>query len=177
MLKHEEIERLIQKSLDREATVEEEKMLQLHLSGCADCRELYSELTQFIKQMDEKVEFFPSPDFNERVLIRLRRIGFGKSLVWARAAAVVAAGWLASFLFLVFSPWTREVITRAMVSTPAIVRFFDKVQLVVNTLRHILTPFVKNLCDPTLPAFGLILSIILFYLFSRTLRKETKCTV
>jgi len=75
MLKHEEIERLIQKSLDREATVEEEKMLQLHLSSCADCQELYSELTQFINEMDEKVEFFPSPDFNERVLIRLRRIG------------------------------------------------------------------------------------------------------
>lgn len=174
MLKHEEIERLIQKSLDREATVEEEKRLQLHLSGCANCRELYSELTQFINEMDQRIEFFPSPDFNERVL---RKLGFGKSLVWARAAAVFATGWLASLLFLVFSPWSREIIARAMVSTPAIARFFDKVQLVVNTLRHILAPLAKTLCNPTLPAFGLILSIILFYLFSRTLRKETKCTV
>ncbi|MDH5185611.1 MAG: anti-sigma factor [candidate division WOR-3 bacterium] len=177
MLKHEEIERLIQKSLDHETTAEEERMLHLHLSDCPDCRELYFELTQFFEAMDERVEFFPSPDFNERVLIRLRRIGFRKSLVWARAAAVFAAGWLASFLFLVFSPWVREIITRAMVSTPAIVRFFDKVQVVVNTLRHILTPFAKNLCNPTMPVLGLILSIIIFYLFSRTLRKETKCTV
>jgi predicted anti-sigma-YlaC factor YlaD len=173
MIKHEDIERLIQKRLDRETTVEDEKLLQLHLSGCAECRELYSELTQFIKEIDEPIEFFPSPDFNDRVL---RKLGFRKSLVWARAAAVFAAGWVASLLFLVFSPWTREIISKTLVSFPALVRFFDKVQIIITTLSHIVTPFAKGLFNPTLPALGLILSIILFYLFGKTLRKETKCT-
>ena len=169
MIRHEDIERLIQKSLDRETTAEEERMLQLHLSGCADCRELYSELTQFIKGMDERIEFFPSPDFNERVL---RKLGFRKSPVWARAAAVFAAGWVASFLFIIFSPWTRDIVARAMTSTPALIRFFDNAQLVINTLSHVLTPLVKGLFNPVLPMLGLILSVLIFYLFSKMLRKE-----
>lgn len=174
MNKHEDIERLIQKSLDREMTTEEERMLQLHLSGCSDCREIYSGLTQFIKEMDEMTEFLPSPDFNDRVL---RKLGLRKSLVWARAAAVFAAGWIASVLFIIFSPWTRDMLTRAMTSTPALFRFFDKVKLVFNTLSHTLTPLAKGLYNPALPVLGLISSILIFYLFSKTLRKESKCTV
>jgi anti-sigma factor RsiW len=174
MIRHENIERLIQKILDREATAEDKKALDLHLAECADCQQLYQELRQTEQSLFELVEFYPNTDFNDRVLSKL---GLKKSPVWARVAAVFAAGWVASLLFLVFSPWTREIITKTLVSTPAMVRFFDKVQIIITTLSHIVTPFAKGLFNPTLPALGLILSVILFYLFGKSLRKESKCTV
>jgi anti-sigma factor RsiW len=173
MIRHEDIERLIQKVLDREATVEEKKVLNLHLSECSDCKIFYQELIQTEQALFGLVEFYPRADFNDRVLSKL---GLRKSPVWARAAAVFASGWVASMLFLVFSPWPREIITKTLVSTPAMVRFFDKIQIIITTLSHIVTPFAKGLFNPTLPALGLILSVILFYLFGKSLRRETKCT-
>jgi anti-sigma factor RsiW len=172
MIKHEDIERLIQKVLDREAAVEEKKVLKLHLSECADCKTLYQELIQTEQALFGLVEFYPRADFNDRVL---NELGLKKSPVWARAAAVFAAGWVASLLFLVFSPWPRELVTKTLVSTPGIVRFFDKVQLIISTLSHIVTPFARGLFNPVLPVLGLILSFILFYLFGKSMRKETKC--
>jgi predicted anti-sigma-YlaC factor YlaD len=173
MIRHEDIERLIQKVLEREATAEEKKVLSLHLSECANCKMLYQELMQTEQALFGLVELYPRADFNDRVL---RKIGFRKSPVWARAAVVFGAAWLGSMMFLVFSPFTREIFNRVLTSTPALIRFFDKVRLIVTTLGHTLTPLVKNSFNPTAPILGLILSIFIFFLLSKTLRKESKCT-
>lgn len=170
-MRHKEIEILIQKSLDRETDEEEEKTLQFHLSRCPACRQLYQELIQTEQALTGLVEFFPRQDFDDRVL---RKLGLVKSLVWAKAAMVLAGAWFGSLLVLVFSPITKEVFSRVLTSVPTLVRLFEKIQFTLSTFSHVLTPFTKNL-NYSFPIIALVFTILLLYFFSRTVKKEVLC--
>ncbi len=173
-MKHKEIERLIQKSLDHETNSKEEKTLQFHLSCCEDCRQVYRELVQIEQNLGELIEFYPRHDFNDRVL---RELGFQKSPVWRKVAVVFASSWLASVLFLIFTPWLGGMITNLLTSAPTFVRIFNKIHLIATSFSQFLTPLAKGFFDPTYPVIGLIFSIIFIYFFSKTLSKEAKCKV
>ncbi len=170
-MRHKEIEILIQKSLDHETDREEERILRLHLSGCPACRQLYQELIQTEQALTGLVEFFPRQDFDDRVL---RKLGLVRSLVWAKATVALAGAWFGSLLFLLFSPLTKGLFNRVLTSIPALVRLFDKVQLVLSSFSHILTPFTKNL-NYSFPIIALVFTIILLYFFDRTMKKEVVC--
>jgi len=170
-MKHKEIERLIQKSLDHETNEEEERALRLHLSGCDNCRKLYQELTQIEQGLGELIEFYPRHDFNDRVL---RELNLKKSLAWKKVTVVFAGSWLASILFLVFSPWTRGMITNLLTSTPMLVRLFDKIHVIAVSFGQILTPLAKSFFNPTYPVIGLIFSIVFIYFFSKILHPIRK---
>jgi len=170
-MKHKEIERLIQKSLDRETSAEEEKSLHLHLSRCPDCQQFYQELVQTGQAMNTLIEFFPQYGFNDRVL---KKIGFRRAFAWSKAAAVFAGIWLTSFLFIIFSPLPNEILSRALTSTPALIRLFDKIELVISSLSHTLLPFVKSSLNSSLLIAGLIFSIFLIYFFSKAISPVRK---
>ncbi len=171
-MRHNEFEILIQKSLDGEIGEEEDRILQLHLSDCYHCRQLYNELVQMEHTLDELIEFYPRRDFDTRVL---KSLGFYRSLVWARAAMILIGSWFASFLFWIFSPITKGVFGRVLTSVPAIVRLFGKIQYVLSTLERALMPLAKNPLNFTLPIIGIIFSIGFMYLFAKTIRKEVLC--
>lgn len=172
MAKHKEIERLIQKRLDRETCAEEERILNLHLAECADCQRIYQELSQIEQELAGLIEFFPGYDFNDRLL---RKLDVKKSSVWAKAAMVLAGVWLASFLFLAFSPLSKNILNRILFSMPDFMRVFDKTKMILLTITQVLTPLAKNFVNPLAPLAGLILIVAMFYLFSKTVKKEAKC--
>lgn len=172
-MKHKEIERLIQKSLDRETSAEEERNLHLHLSGCPECQQFYQELVQTGDQLRDLIEFYPRPGFNDRVL---RKIGFRRAFAWKRVAAVFTGVWLGTVLFLTFSPLSQEIVNKTLTSIPAFVRLFDKIELVITSLTHTLLPFVKSSWSPTFVG-GLIFSIFLIYFFGRVIKREVQCKV
>lgn len=170
-MKHKDIEKLIQKSLDRETTQEQEKMLHSHLSRCHACQELHRELALSSQMVVELVELFPEPGFNERVL---RKIAVKKARVWTKAAIVFASVWLSSLVFFAFLPLPREMFNRMLTSTPALVRLYDNIQLIISSLSHTIMPVLKISLNSSLPVMGLILSIMLFYFLGKTLSPVRK---
>lgn len=164
-MRHREIEILIQKSLDHETNGEEERTLQLHLSHCPACQQLYQELIQTEQALAGLIEFYPRQDFDDRVL---RKLGLVRSLVWAKTAMVLVGAWFGSTLFLVFSPLTRGLSNRLLTSIPALVRLLDKAQLVLSSFGHILKPFAKNL-NYSFPIVALVFTFLLLYFFGRTI--------
>jgi len=171
-MKHKNIERLIQKLLDFETNAEEEKVLHAHLSQCKECHRFYQEMVQTQQALCGLTELYPEPGFNDRVL---KKLGFRKTFAWSKAAIIFASTWLASFLFLVFSPLPGKLFNEILTSVPALMRFFDKVELVVSSLSHALMPFAKGSINVAQPVIGLIFSILLIYLLGKTLHKEVKC--
>ena len=172
MMRHDKIERLIQKSLDHETNVEEDQTLHSHLSRCHACQQLYKELALTDEMLAELIEVFPRPGFNDRVL---RKIGIRRALVWTRAAAVFAGIWLGSLLLIAFSPWPNELFSKTLTSIPSLMGLFDKVQVTISAFSHALIPFAKISLNSLSPFLGLIFSILLFYIFGKALKKEATC--
>ncbi len=173
-MKHKKIEKLIQKLLDREADAEEKRLLQLHLSQCEECRQFHQEMVQTEQALGGLIEFYPRHEFNDHVL---RRLGFRRRVLWKRVAPVFAGAWIASLLFLIFSPWPTQFINQILTSIPALMRLFDKTELVVSSIGHMLMPFAKGSVTGVYPIIGLIFSILIFYFLGKTLQKEAKCKV
>ncbi len=171
-MKHKKIERLIQKRLDRDTNAEEERSLQHHLSHCGDCQQFYQEMVQTEEALGGLIEIYPRYGFNDRVL---NTIGFKRGFAWTKAATALACTWLASFLFLAFSPWPGQLLNHVVTSVPALVRLFEKTELVFSSLSHMLIPLAKNSIDSVHPFIGLIFSILFIYFLGRTLQKEAKC--
>lgn len=165
-MKHKNIEILIQKTLDREITAEETKILHGHLAKCASCQQSYEELT-CSEQVHDLVEYFPLHNFNERVL---KTLGFRKIFAWTKTVKVFAGAWLASILFLAFSPLPGKLINQILTSAPALARFINKSEVIISSLSHVLLPFVKNSFDITWPVIGLAFSIIITYFISRIIK-------
>jgi hypothetical protein len=164
-MKHKNIEILIQKALDREVNAEEKKLLHEHLAGCASCHQLYEELT-CNEQVHGLIEYYPQHGFNDRVL---KRLGFRKIFAWAKTAKVFAGAWLASILFLAFSPLPGKLINEILTSAPALSRIITKANLIISSLSHVITPFAKNSFDITWPLIGLVFSVIVIYFFNKNL--------
>lgn len=174
MMRHEEFNILIHKSLDGETSKEEERILRHHLSVCTHCSKLYNELIITEHIMDELVEYYPRQDFDMRVL---KKLGFYRSLVWARATMVVAGMWLASLLSLFFTPIGERLLTRVLTSVPAAVQFVRNLQFIITTISNATAPLARNPENYILPIIGVIVAISFIFIFGRTIRKEVVCTV
>lgn len=171
-MKHKDIERLIQKKLDREIGVDEKRKLDKHLAKCAECALFYQEMMQATKQIRELTEFYPQAGFNARVLAKL---GLRRKYAWSKAAYVFAGGWLAAILFFVYSPIPNQVFSHIATSIPALIRLYDKVELVVASFTQVLSPIIKGSFTTLNPLVGLVFSIMFVYFLGKALQKEVKC--
>ena len=171
-MKHKDIERLIQKRLDRETKPDEERRLDKHLAQCAHCAQQYQEMMLVSKSLKEITEFYPQPGFNARVLGKL---ALKRRFAWTRAAIVFTGSWVAALLFFVYSPFPGQIFSRIATSVPAMMRFFDRIELVVSSLAQTLTPVVKTSFTTLNPWIGLVFSILFVYFLGKALQKEVKC--
>jgi hypothetical protein len=162
-MKHKAIEILIQKRLDRAITVEEEKLLCDHLAKCGDCRQLYERL-MCNEEVQALIEYYPGHGFNDRIL---KSMGFRKIFAWTKTAKVFAGAWLASILFLAFSPLPGKLLNQLLTSAPACARIVTKAEIIISSLTHIIIPFARNSFDLTWPLIGLGFSIVFIYLLSK----------
>lgn len=169
-MKHKNIEILIQKRLDRDINAEEEKSLNDHIEKCTDCSQLYEKMA-YNEQISELIEYYPQHGFNDRIL---KKLGFRKIFAWSKTAKVFAGAWLASILFLAFSPLPGKLLNQILTSAPALARIMGKGQVILSSLGHVIIPFIKNSFDITWPVIGLVFSIIITYLFSKTLTPARK---
>lgn len=171
-MKHKEITRLIQKKLDRELSINEKRKLDMHLAQCPSCAQLDQEMAQATSWVTGLTEFYPQTGFNARVLSRL---GFRRSFKGTKAAIAFAGSWVAALLLFAYSPLPAQVLNRIATSIPALMRLYDKIQLVVSSLNQVLSPLVKISINNLNPAIGLVFSILFVYYLGKTLQKEVKC--
>lgn len=171
-MKHKNIERLIQKALDREISEKEEKTLNAHLAQCQACRQFHAQMVQTERSLNTLVEVFPQYTFNDRVLTKL---GLRRTFSWRKVVPVSAAAWVASLLLLAFLPWPQALVRKLATSTPAAVRFFDNAGLVVTSLSNVLMPFAKSTFNFQYAIFGLIMMILTLFVFSKAIKKEAQC--
>jgi hypothetical protein len=169
MTKHNEIEILIQKCLDREITVDENISLQVHLSQCPECSLLYNELVSTEKEIVDVVEKMPNRGFNDLVLARIKT---KKVPVWAKIATVLGGAWLVSFLTFILIPSARDLFSRVLMHSPSIVKFVDKICFVGSTLTRIFTPLAKSQFNPTVLVISIALSIGMFIFFGKLFSKK-----
>jgi anti-sigma factor RsiW len=172
VMKHKNIEILIQKLLDREISPDEERLLHGHLTECQDCRQLYEEYLKTEQSLGNLIELFPGYDFNQRVMSRL---ALGRSFAWTKAVRAFAGAWVVSLLFLLFVPFTNKLSANLLTSAPALVRTVNKIGIIINSLGHTLLPFARISINPLYPAIGLVFSIILVYIFGKVVKKEVVC--
>ena len=171
-MKHESIEKLIQKHLDRETSAEEEQYLHRHRAGCPTCEKLYQELVRTAHELTLLSEDRPSPGFNTRVM---RSLGMRKRALWKKLAPVFAGSWVLSALCLIASPIPGYILKESIFSGPVMMRFFDKVRIVVATIGNVLAPFAQTTINPIYIAIGLIASIGILYVLNKYLHKEVVC--
>jgi predicted anti-sigma-YlaC factor YlaD len=170
-MKHKDIEKLIQKSLDRETTQEEEHTLRSHLSRCHDCQEQYEAFCMTSQMVGELIELFPHPGFNARLL---KKLALKRARQWTKAALVFSAAWIGSLVCVVLSPLPRQFMNWVLTSVPGVVRLVDEIQLIVSSLSHTLLPVLKISLNVSFPVIGVILSILLFYFFGKVLSPVKK---
>jgi hypothetical protein len=172
MMKHKEIERLIQKRLDREISHAEQSKLDKHLTQCPHCQRFGQQMAQTIKGLNELTEFFPKADFNARILASL---GMKRRFAWTKAGIAFAGSWLAAVLFFAYSPIPQQIFSRIVTSIPMIMKLFDQIGLVISSMTQVFSPAVKNSISTFNPVIGLVFSILFIYFLGRALQKEAKC--
>ena len=172
-MKHKNIERLIQKALDREISEKEEATLNAHLTQCEACRQFHAQMVQTELSLTTLIEVFPQHTFNDRVLTKL---GLKRAFSWRKVVPVGAAAWVASLLGLAFLPWLQALIRKLATSTPAVVRFFENARIVATSLGELLIPFVRTTFNLQYALFGLIMMILTLFVFSKAIKKEAQCT-
>lgn len=173
MMKHENIEKLIQKHLDREISAEEERYLQGHLAECPSCARSYQELSGTMHSLVMLPDDWPSRGFNTRVM---NALGVQKPALWKKLAPVFAGSWIVSALCLLVSPIPGYLLKESIFAGPAVMRFFDKIKLVVATAGNVLAPFAQTTFNPIHIAVGLIMSIGFIYVLNKYLHKEVICS-
>ncbi len=172
MMKHKEIERLIQKQLDREISPNEKRMLDKHLAQCPQCAQFSQEMIETGKSLAGLGQFYPGANFNARVLAEL---GLKRRFVWKKAGIAFAGSWVAALLFFVYSPLPGQILAWLTTSFPAMIRFFNKVELVITSLSQVITPLFKSSLTTVNPIIGLVFSIIFVYFLGKALQKEVRC--
>jgi anti-sigma factor RsiW len=173
MKKHTEIEDLIQKRLDRLITAEEDKVLNLHLDQCPDCRKLNRDMEAVQSSLFNLIDLFPGASFNDRVMSKL---GFKKSFAWAKAATVLGLSWAGAALFFFFSPLTKTYIGKTLTSVPQVLRVVEKTRLILDAIGHFVQPLIKSGLNPVYLAVGVSLCMTIFILLGKTLKKEETCS-
>jgi anti-sigma factor RsiW len=173
-MKHTDIEKLIQKSLDREISQREEQTLRSHLSSCHDCQEEYDTFCLTSQMVGELIELFPGYGFNARVL---KKLALKRARAWTKAALVFSAAWLGSLVFMILSPFPQQFMNWVLTSVPGVVRLVDDIHVIVSSLSHTLLPVLKISLNFSFPIVSVLLSILFFYFFGKVLKKEARCKV
>jgi uncharacterized membrane protein len=135
---------------------------------------LYNELVGVENGVNGLSNLVPNHDFNNRVLKALR---VKKSRIWTKIGAVCGGAWLVTMLAFILSPLSSDVFSRVLSSSPAIVRFLNKVQFIGSTLTRVFSPLAKSQFNPSVFVLGGIINVGMFFIFGKFLRKkETICT-
>ncbi|UCD04728.1 MAG: zf-HC2 domain-containing protein [candidate division WOR-3 bacterium] len=172
MMRHKDIERLIQRKLDGDLSPSDSARLNKHLAQCSDCTSFYREITQTTNLVRQLHEFHPSAGFNARVLAGL---GVRRRFAWSKTGIALAGGWIAALVFFCYSSFPTQILGWLTTSFPSIVRFMDKVELVGESFSQVLTPVLKNAWSNANPVIGLVFSILFVYFLGKALQKEEKC--
>jgi predicted anti-sigma-YlaC factor YlaD len=172
MMKHKEIERLIQRKLDRELSSDEKRKLDKHLAQCSHCRQLDQEMVRATRWVSDMTEFYPQAGFNMRVLAKL---GLKRRFSWTKAAIAFVGSWIAALLLFAYSPLPTQAMNRIATSVPALMRLYNNVQLVVSSFSQVLSPLFKSSISNFNPIIGLVFSIMFVYFLGRALQKEVRC--
>jgi len=171
-MKHESIERLIQKSLDREIGPDEEQYLHRHLAECPSCEKLYQELTGTMHALLMLPDDHPSHGFNTRVM---NVLGMRKRALWKKLAPIFAGSWVFSILGLLISPLPGYLLKETVFAGPTVMRMIEKVRIVIAAISNVCAPFAKTAFNPFYVIIGLIVSIGIFYILGKYLHKEVVC--
>jgi anti-sigma factor RsiW len=171
-MKHKEIERLIQKNLDREISPSEQQMLDTHLAQCPECAQFSREMAGIGKSLSAITQFYPEADFNARVLAQL---GLRRRFAWTKAGIAFVGSWVAALLLFAYSPLPAQIFARVATSFPAIMRLFEKLELVITSLNQVFLPLFKNSLSTVDPVIGLVFSVLFVYFLGKALQKEAKC--
>ncbi len=161
-MKHQAVEKLIQKRLDQEITSDEEAYLFQHLKECAKCQAYYLEMERIKNGVAGLIEFFPRVDFNTRVLVK---IGIRRSKIWSRVVPAFAGLYLAGLLILLFSPLLNLLLSKVLLSLPGIFKVFDKIRPFGNSIWLLTSSCIKH--NTTQVSIGFLFSLLLFYICSR----------
>lgn len=171
-MKHKEIERLIQKRLDRELDVDEKRVLDKHLAQCPDCALLCRQMLETNDGLHALVEYFPPADFNTRLLARLE---LRRRFAWTKAAFALMGGWFAILLVLANSPLPNQVFRYLAMKIPTLIKLGKEIELVVSSLSQVFAPVMKSALSTVDPVIGLVFSILVFYFMGKVLQREVKC--
>lgn len=171
MMRHKEFEALIQKKLDMEITSSEDEILIQHLRQCSECRQYFYEMELITKELKEMVEYFPSPEFNRRVIAE---IGIKRHKIWKRLVPSLIYIYLATLMVIIISPLKTYLLSKALLAVPGILHVIEKIRPIANGITIFAESFVKSnlsqLCA------GIIAVVPIFYIFITILKKEEKWT-
>lgn len=169
MMRHIEIEKLIQKKLDNEITSQEEKILNQHLKQCMECQGYFYEMERIKNGLKELIEYFPSRGFNERVMAE---IGIKPQKVWKRLVPSVIGVYVVTLIVLLLSPVKTFLLSKILLTVPGILQIIEKARPIANGITIFAESFLKlNLVQLFA---GLILLAPIFYIFITILKKEEK---
>lgn len=167
MMRHKEIEELIQKRLDKEITPDEEILLFNHIRECADCNTYYLEMEMVKDGIYGMIEFFPRADFNERILKHIR---VKREKIWQRFVPAFLGIYLAGLAVLLFSPVLHYLLSKLLFATPGVIYLLDKAKVIGNGL-ILLIPSQFNIGLPYILT-GFVLCVFVFYIFNRILKTD-----
>ncbi len=173
-MKHKYIEKLIQRQLDREINPEQERALNEHIADCDDCREFYQEITQTCLGLETMPDFYPSPDFDHRIV---RYFGWDAKSAIKKLSAAAAAVWLTTLVALVVALSPVHAVNSLVKKAPAVMRCLQSVNTVFGALARLAAPFFRSNFDPAWIAFAAVLTLITAILLSRIAKREITCTV
>lgn len=139
-MRHQEIEKLMQKHLDRETSVDEDKVLAAHVKSCPGCREKFEKLTLLGVELTRLTEFFPDAGFNDRVL---RAVGLRRSRAFRWVAAGVGAAWTVVVAAISLSPLRHTILKESVPLASDIMRFLSGAGRVLETLGQVFAPLAR----------------------------------
>jgi len=171
-MKHKEIERLIQRRLDNDLGPSDNARLDKHLADCSDCALFFRDISRTTNLVRQLREFHPQTGFNSRVLAAL---GAKRRFAWAKAGIAFAGGWMAALVFFCYSSLPTQILAWLTTSFPSIVRFAEKIELVLDSFSQVLAPVFKSILINANPVIGLVFSILFIYFLGKALQKEVKC--
>ncbi len=170
-MEHKRIEELIQKKLDNEISPDEELLLSNHLADCPDCQKLYFEMVQVIGNIQETIEYYPGSNFNDLVM---RRIKSKKPAFVSRLIPVFVGSYIASALFIIFSPLTKTILSKLLFAIMPALTQIEKGAKIVGMFFNSIFLFTKASVRLPELVFGLTILVLVFFIFGKTLKREVK---
>lgn len=166
MMRHKDIEKLIQKRLDREITKGEEICLFQHLSECPECNSYYQEMEMIHNELGFLIEVFPNRTFNARVIAHL---GIKRNVL-PRLVPAFLGIYLVSLIFLLFSPLSNYLFPKLLFALPAITFLINWAQPIINGI----VVFVSSDIQAVLTSIFIssLFLLMVFYAFVKILKQK-----